>query len=158
MEGLSVLLEKTLSRTTFRGQSVNTVPKEVLCKTFGSPNGDFHNRAVPIESPLQTPDETISELADRLRGLLADFVDSDTDVVGHAFPVLCPSTSSRSTSEGGLVGYEQQSKVRDFATGLVWHAAVLSPHRVAGVLSDSMDGKPLRFRTSSLLLGVTVRQ
>ena len=158
MKGLSVLLEKILRRTTFRGQPVNAVTKEALRASFGSANGDFHNRVIPTESPLQTPDESISELADRLRGLMTDYVDSDTDVVGHAFPVLCPSTSSRSTGDCGLVGYEQVSKVRDFATGLVWHAAVLSPRRVAGILSDSMDGKPLRFRTSSLLLGVTVSQ
>lgn len=158
MEGLSVLLEKILRRTTFRGQPVNAVTKEALRASFGSANGDFHNRVIPIESPLQTSDESITELADRLRGLMTDYVDSDTDVVGHAFPVLCPSTSSRPTSDGGLVGYEQESELRDFAKGLVWHAAVLIPHRVAGILSDSMDGKPLPFRTSSLLLGVTVSQ
>lgn len=157
MKNLSVLLEKTLSQTTFRGQPVNTVPKEALLNTFGSANGGFRDRVIPIESPLQTSDESITELADRLRRLMKDYVDSDTDVLGHAFPVLCPSTSSRPTSDGGLVGYEQQSKVRDFATGLVWHAAVLSPHRVAGILFDAMEGKPLRFRTSSLLLGFTVR-
>lgn len=158
IKNLSVLLEKTLSQTTFRGQPVNTVPKEALLNTFGSANGGFRDRVIPIESPLQTSDESITELADRLRRLMKDYVDSDTDVLGHAFPVLCPSTSSRPTSDGGLVGYEQQSKVRDFATGLVWHAAVLSPLRVANILSDAMDGKPLRFRTSSSLLGITVIQ
>lgn len=132
--------------------------RDELRVLFGSANRDFQDRVIPIDTPLRTSDELIEELAESLRELMTDSIDSDTDLIGHAFPVLCPSTSYRPTSAGGLVGYEQESKVRDFAKGLIWHAAALGPLHVVRILSDSMEGKSLPFRTSSLLLGFTVDQ
>ncbi len=156
MKDLTVLMEEILERTTCGATPVNSLSSEQLRDTLGSTNWSKNQRFIPMASPLSTPRHLVEELVGELREVLADFIDAGNDRLGHAFPLLCPLTGFVTIGNGGVVGYEQESTLPDFAQGLIWHAAVLGSAYAVELLIKSKEGDPFRYRTAALLIGVTV--
>lgn len=156
IKALTALMEEILEQTTCGAAPVTSLSSEQLRDTLGRTNWSKNQRFIPIASPLATPEHLVEELVGKLREALADFIDTGNDRIGHAFPLLCPSTSVLTSGNGGVVAYEQESTVSDFAKGVIWHAAVLGSTHAVELLIRSKQGEPFRYRTAALLLGVTV--
>ena len=107
-----------------------------------------------------SPDHLVKKLIEKLRELLGNYIATGTDHIRHTFPSSGLSYSYRNTEfeTNGLMKREYVSHISDFAEGLIRGAAVLGPDRVAELLCNWIEGKPLQYRTSALLVGITVEQ
>ena len=105
-----------------------------------------------------SPDHLVKELTEKLRELLGNYIATGTDHIRHTFPSSNLSYSDRERKSDGLAKRECVSYISDFAKGLIRGAAILGPDRVAELLCNWIEGKPLQYRTSALLAGVTVEQ
>ena len=101
------------------------------------------------------PDELESELTAKLRELLADYINSELDLIGHKFPMPDPRLESVGWIRLGLTEQKYETKVSDFARGVVRAAAILGPDQTVGFLRDWVNTNRFHYRTSLLLFGVT---
>ena len=108
---------------------------------------------------LICPEETISLLVARLRVLLSDYVDAESDTIGHAFPkVSLESASESSTFQAdGLYARSCITRLEVFAKALVKGSALVGSQRVASLLADWLEGQPVRYRTCAVLNGVNIK-
>lgn len=107
-----------------------------------------------------SPDDLVKELIEKLRELLVNYIATGTDHIRHTFPSSGLSYSYRNSEfkTNGLMKREYVSHISDFAEGLIRGAAVLGPDRASELLCNWIEGKPLLYRTSALLVGITVEQ
>ena len=105
------------------------------------------------------PNELISQLESQLRLYLRDYINPDTDRIGHAFPAVgMDSTMSSVYQHNGLFSIAATSSVGDFARGLVRGSALIGVTKTVHFLSAWADGQPVRYRTSAILNGVSVHE
>ena len=97
------------------------------------------------------PETLISELVDALRQFLNDFVDPETDRIGHAFPTGVNNSGRSATRADGLVDKECTSPLPDFARALVQAAAIMGIERATQLLTGWKRGEPIRLHLSTVL-------
>ena len=109
---------------------------------------------------VRAPKTIMSQLVDELRSVLGSFIDPDSDSIGHAFPIdsFDPfgSRSVHTARSDGLSDFECVSSVENFANGLVQAAAIIGVDRAMQLLADWKRGEPVRFRTSTIVNGLTL--
>ena len=106
---------------------------------------------------IRAPEARMLQLVEELRIVMAPFIDPDTDRLGHAFPVdQFGGHSSHTGRPDGLSDFEFESTVTDFANGLIQAAAIIGVDRAIQLLADWKHGKPVRFRTSTFVNGLTL--
>ena len=172
IQQLKELLESAVSVTKFDMGQVEFLsdgastsyaerPSEIIepCdfrKTFEAKiwNDDFVSaqRAKPI-----VLSESYTEMKELLRNLLHEYVDSETDTVGHAFPVNGRhKRSSHSNDNSGLLRSVFVSQVGDVAYALVKGAAVLGAECVTKLMADWLEGKPLKYGSYAVIGGIFI--
>ena len=82
-----------------------------------------------------------------LRAVIADFVDPDSDSVGHALPVAGDLESTGCFERTGVNSRALVSSVNAFAAALVKAVAVLGADRVSDLVAEWSGGRPLTYRT-----------
>ena len=167
-ENLEAALHRALSGAKFDlGQIVTKSPAGSLSSYAGRPGQTLDlegfrqmyeraRRGDESLSPGRTPIVCIPEalrtaLADTLRDFLHDYVDSSTDLVGHAFPMGSDHGGAATYTSDGLYTYAQYSSVRWLADSLVKGAAVAGCDRVAGLVAGWADGAPMTYRTCTIV-------
>ena len=129
-------------------------PKQLseMFETKGIEASDFQ-RAVRAE--LIMPPGLLSQVEREVRMLLKDHIDTQTDRVGHAFPI-----GARRESYYGYTSHEQRihswsSPIASFAEAIIKGAAVTGPETVSDQLWHWLEGDdPVTYRTSAMLNGV----
>ena len=167
MRELTELLDSILGQTTFNSPSAEDVSPAQLRIAFER-NRWYDEEVIEArKAQLDIPDEMLSQLNSHLRSLLQEYIDPETDHIGHAFPLdsqrMYPTDSQhgqlRFTNQpNGLFGIECVSAVEDYAKGLTKGAAVLGAERVTHLLSCWLQGEPVEYRTSALVNGLSVRE
>ena len=108
---------------------------------------------------LIVPEQLMSQLADQLRLFLEEYINPETDRIGHAVPINGTTTSGRSSvRKDRSLHTEYVSSVDDFAKGIIKGAAVLGVERIAHLLSQWRLGEPLAYRRSTIVNGLTVNE
>lgn len=163
MQDLKELFDSILNQTEF-GPSSKAPAEPLPHKSISQAESrDFSKRDQSDEDMRQVqrsrptvPDESLSQLTAHLRPLLNDYIDVETDCIGHSFPV--EGIKSRITMQSNsLRSYESQSSMEEFAKGLIRGAAVMGAERVLDLLSGWIQGKPVEYRTSALLNGPPIK-
>ena len=170
MQQLKELLESAVSLTTFdmgrvefRSDGISSSyakrPGEVIesCKFREIANANNWNDEfiAALSVRLTVPEESHSQLNGFLHDLLGDYIHAETDKVGHAFPVNGQASyGSHSIGSGGLRTSAFVSQVGDIAYALVRGAAVLGSERVSDLVVGWVQGKPVEYRSSTLIGGI----
>lgn len=173
MRDLTVLLEEIVQQTFFEvGQIL--IAGETTHITFGGELEKFSSaqlhdilerakwdddeRLKAETARPVSPDHLAVELDNTLCHLMADYIVPRTNHIRHAFPAFDSPFTSSTLQSNGLCKYEYVSTVSEFAKGLTRAAAILGSDRAVKLLCHWIARKPLRYRTSALLVGVTVEQ
>ena len=167
MQDLTELLNLILDQTTFGSHSDASMSPEQL-RDIMERRG-WHDEEIISARKAQPdiPDALFSQLRNHLRSLLQEYIDPETDHIGHAFPIDSPRMYPIDCHHGerietfqpnGLVSLACVSALEDFAKGLVKGAAVIGAERVVYLLSGWLQGGPAEYRISALLNGLPVRE
>ena len=168
MNSLSERLATTLSEANFdleytkvtgngnrrpvseRGLTASELAK--ICHAHTHDHGTIGKRVY-----IHAPEAIVSELVKELRIVLGHFIDPDSDLLGHAFPVdhSLGSVLHR-TRPDGLSNFEFESTVESFANGLVQAAAIIGVDSAMQLLAVWQSGESVRFRTSTIVHGLTL--
>ena len=115
-------------------------------------NVQFVNRA--RDARLNCPKSLLTELDHCVRPLLEDYVDPETDRVGHAFPISGSGGSESIHAQyDGLLSVAWTSPVETFVKALVAGAAVIGVERTAALVAGWAKECPVNFRTFALING-----
>ena len=173
MRELTTLLHEIVQQTSFEvgqtrtagGTTLITFDRKLdklspaqLCDILKRANWDSNERLKAESARPVSPDHLVEELIEKLRELLSNYIAIETDHIRHAFPVFGSSCRYVTFESNGLAKHEYVSNVSDFAKGLIKGTAVLGTERAVKLLYNWIDGKPLLYRTSALLSGITVEQ
>ncbi len=176
MRELTELLDSVLGQTTFDSRSAEKITPGQLRDAFES-NGWHDDEIISArEAEPNIPDELLSQLNNCLRSLLKEYITSghlrfglgqaqETDFIGHAFPInehghpisYIPPKMIFCPNYFDLAYISRVSTVADFTRGVIKGAAVLGSERVTHLLSDWLEGKPVKYGTSALLNGPPVK-
>ena len=96
-------------------------------------------------------------LMETLRGVLSDYLNPDTDSVGHAFPMGGDRGSSSIAQPDGLRTEAQLSSVNQLADSLTRGAAAAGSDRIAELVAGWADGGSMTYRTCLVSPIATVR-
>ena len=96
---------------------------------------------------VHMPDKLTPEFTDRLRLVLAEYVDPVADTVGHALPIPANHRSFNSIGSNGLPTHARVSTVGHFGVMLVKGAAFVGVDRVVDALAAWTRGEPVTYRT-----------
>ena len=151
-----------ISITYTRRPEECVTPQELrdMLESKGAGGGGEYEKA--SRADLSIPQETLSSLEAQVRALLVDYIDPESDRIGHAFP-----TGGSRESQHGYSGYVSHgsrsievwtSPVESFARALVKGAAVLGPGAIGSQLDRWLHkGEPIRYRQAAILNGIAVR-
>ena len=111
------------------------------------------------EARLICPEESISLLVEHLRVLLNDFVDTENDTLGHAFPKVSLDYASEATmlQADGLSAMSCITGLEALARALVKGSALVGSRTVGSLLADWVEGRPVQYRTCAVLNGINVK-
>ncbi len=117
---------------------------------------DSENRFLAESARVDVPSEALDNLADGLRAIMRDYIDRETDKLGHAFPIADGSPRSTTFLSTGLAAHIYESSTVKFARALVRASLALGSARVAELVGAWEAGRPLSVQTSAILTGVGV--
>ena len=111
------------------------------------------------EAQLICREETISKLVARLRILLKDYVDTENDTIGHAFPRMSLAYANQTTivQEDGLRAESCITALGVFAKALVKGSALVGSGTVGSLLAGWVKGQTVRYRTCAILNGIHIK-
>lgn len=158
MQRLRKLLDSILSKTTFDMRTGEAISPAQLREIFERNRRDDAELPEARSAGLIVPAESISKLDRYLRVLLEDYIDPETNHIGHAFPIGSSAPRRITNLSNGLSSFEYVSPVDNFARGLIKGAAVLGVENAARLLSGWSQGRPLEYCTSGIINGVTVNE
>ena len=100
-------------------------------------------------------DESARSLESELTSLLEGYISTD-EHIGHALPDSIEGPTYYGLSSNGFEATECVSSISDFHNYLIVAAAIVGVQRMVNYLCDWVDGKPLKYRTVGLIVGVRV--
>ena len=111
------------------------------------PNDQRRARSARVDVPW----ERKIEIANSLRDLLVDFVDPDSDRVGHAFPMGGSSGSYTKGWPSGVITHSRVSSLNQLGLDLLLGAAVLGVDFITDLLAGWAQGGPVLYRTCRVI-------
>ena len=103
---------------------------------------------------LRAPEALRLQLVDALGLVLGQFIDPETDRIGHAFPIEQGTCTRHTLQEGGYSDMDFESSPRGFADGLVQAAAIVGMEKTMRLLTEWAWGEPVRYRVCTVLNGM----
>ena len=100
---------------------------------------------------VNMPETTRSRILDALRELLGDYVDPESDTVGHAFPMGGDHGGASKYEGDGLYTHADVSSMKRLADVLARGAIVAGCDRVAELLTAWVSGGPMSYRTCTVV-------
>ena len=109
------------------------------------------DQVVRSSASVRGPEALMSQLVAMLRQVLKNFVDPETDRIGHAFPIGMNKSSRTTTRSDGLADQEHTSLLPDFSRALVQAATIMGIEQTTQLLTDWEQGEPVRLHLSTVL-------
>ena len=103
------------------------------------------------QARVNMPESTRSRIAEALRELLDDYVDPESDTVGHAFPMRGDHGGAVKYERDGLYTHANVSSTKRLAEALAQGAAVAGCDRVAELVTAWAGGAPMSYRTCTVI-------
>lgn len=148
-----------LSQVTWITPPTDTMTSEEIRRLVKEMKWDNEEQLRIVSDKPIVPEELFAELRTKLSDLLHCHMRPDGDHIGHVVPTTANAPGIFHTiQENSLICRAWESSVDETAKMVIRGAAVLGPKRVVQLLSDWIDGKPVRYRTSALLVGVRADQ
>ena len=157
----SVVVQRTIGEHIEKitpGRVGTTIPAAELRSVFDSRNWQNEHLMKEMSTHPDIPHRLYEELVAKLGELLHSHLSADGSQIGHVVPTANSVQSFFTIQKNTLMRRAWVSTVDDFAELMVRGAALLGSERAVQLLCDWVDGKTLRYRTSALLVGVTVDQ
>ena len=145
MGELAEVLERTVARSVFISSRLGKVQPNDLRKAYNNRRWDDPVWSFLGSAEMETGDDQISDLVERLRPLLANHLQPGTGRVGNGLFLLM-----------GGAGTLANPTVHEFAKILVGAAAKIGAQRVTELLLGWIEGEPLHYQFCALLQGVNV--
>ena len=142
MKEIVHVLEATLQQTKFVAGRSTTYSLEQLRALYR--RDKKHGDVSAAWAIAEVPSEALGPLVEKLRVLLKDYLEPETDRIGNGLV--------------GLLGGRPNPTVPDFSRILLRAAATLGTVRTTELLLEWIEGKPLRYHTKALLSRATVEQ
>ena len=162
-ERLAVILSETIfdfEYTEIRGDGKRTpVSKPGLSAAGLAENYNGQRRRMGSKrAEVRAPETMMSQLIGELRRVFGCFIDPSSDLLGHAFPIDAFGGSSIAIRHraDGIPEFESKSTLVAFARCLVTAAAIIGVDRTIRLLADWKCGAPVRFKTSTIVNGLTL--
>ena len=111
---------------------------------------------VKLHVSVNVPEAAIAPLIETLRRTLGEFIELDTDKIGHAFPADSSDYSRGTFHQNGLYDREYASPLGEFASTLVRVAAVKSAREIATLLVDWKQNQSMKFNMCTVLSGLPI--
>ena len=163
-QDLRTALRRVLEETTFETRTVDfppfagspaddpdrpteTLTPRDLREIYDGATWDDRGLLRARHARVHLPDRLTPEFTDRLRRVLAEYVDPEADTVGHALPIPANHRSLQSIGPTELSTHARVSTVDHFGAMLVKGAAVAGVDRVVDALAAWTRGEPLAYRT-----------
>ena len=105
---------------------------------------------------VEVADSHVEALAGHLRERLGQFVEAETDRIGHSFEVVGDGDGGTTVTSELHVSYSSVSTVTSLAKGLVRAGAIIGPYRAADLMEQLIQGEPQRHRLCVLLDSIHV--
>ena len=100
---------------------------------------------------VSAPEALASQLVDVLRQFLKDFVDPETDRIGHSLPIARYYSRASESRADGLLDDELTSLLPDFSRALVQSVAITGAERGMELLTDWKRGEQIHVHLSTVL-------
>ena len=155
MEDLRASVSRALDETTF-GAEGTTEPSDFRQRYEGAMWADGVLQETR-RAHTRISDSHSSAVADCLREVLAEYIDTESDCIGHAFPWAGPRLAGTRPWEDGAVSHSRMTPVREFGVALVKGAAIIGADRILELVERWKSGGPLTYRTCRVV-GVTTRE
>ena len=149
--------EPSMIHSEFRPETVEVLAAEDLRSYYlKSKLGRAAHTRVQVVREVPTVGR-MRTLVEQLRSMLAPFLDTERDVIGHGlFGIPAAGTRHHPGFPNGLSGFETVSRVGDFADALIFASACLGTGETVRMLHAWSNGEPVLYRTRMLLVGVAV--
>ena len=164
LDDLRITLRRVLAETTFETRPVDFPPfagssaddadrppeklgPRELRDRYERATWDDRDLLRARHARVHMPEMVALEFTDRLRLVLAEYVDPVADTVGHSLPIPANHRSFNSIGSTGLSTHARVSTVGHFGAMLVKAAAVVGVDRVVAVIAAWTRGEPLTYRT-----------
>ena len=135
-----------------KGGRIAVSPPRELASVYESQR----HRAGSKRADCLLSDGIMHPLIAEVRNALADFIDPESDHLGHAFPIDSCSVIRNTGGEGGVAHLEFESTLEKFSESLLRAAAIMGVENVTKLLSDWKHGESIRFKTSTIVNGLVL--
>lgn len=119
---------------------------------------DSEVRFLAENARFEVPPDELQDLANTLRRLLSDYIDPESDRIGHGFPAAGARNGHIRALRSGLRVSAYVTPVSAFAKALVRASLALGAARVAAMAEGWLEDRPLYVRTSAILSGIRTTQ
>ena len=136
---IAQVLEAVSQQSIYDAGRSGQFTRHQLRKISKRPDGRF----IGMLAQAKIPDELRQNIMPIFRNFLRDFIDTEADRIGNGLVNLA----------GGGV---PETELKDYVEILVRASAVLGGERVADLLNGWIHGEPMRYKTISLLSGITM--
>ena len=130
--------------------------RSLTAEEFASAYESQRHRAGTKRADCHVPDGAMLPLTAEVRNVLDDFIDPESDRLGHAFPIDRYWSSRSSGGEAGVSSLEFESTPENFTESLLRAAAIVGVDRATELLADWKCGEPMRFKTSTIVNGLVL--
>lgn len=130
--------------------------RNLSVEEFASIYASQQYRAGSKRADCHVPDRTMLSLIAGLRNALERFIEPNSDRLGHAFPIDNYRVIRNSGGKIGICHTEFESTPEDFSESLLRAAAIMSVEKTIELLARWIRGEPVRFKTSTLVNGLTL--
>ncbi len=157
MTELATLLVQALPATQFRAAGGTTYSTGELRQTIAQARwGAPETQEALSARPETAGNDAIARVVEYLRNWLNEYIDPDTDRIGHSIPIIGYDPTVIGYSPDLAEQYHASSSLPRLAGSLIRAATVLGPDPTARLLSQWANTRSWRFRICVLLDGVHV--
>ena len=141
--------------TTYTAKPAELLSSIQLCRTLEDSPWDSVERKQATSARTICPSHLRAELSEKLRGLLSDYIDPQTNLIAHTAPTFESTTRHMTARPDGLREYKRESSIDHFTLGLLKSAALLGAERTAMILHKWLNYEPFSYSACSLIYGIT---
>ena len=151
IDKLRVSLRRALAQTTFTIGRSKIVDLRQFRELRARAKRDDKDLRWVRSALVHVPGPRQADIADSLRDALADYIDPDSDRVGHAFPMAGDGGGYQKAWLTGVYTHSKVSSVDQLGVEFLLGAAVLGVNCIIDVLADWTKGEPVGYRTCRVI-------
>lgn len=142
--------------TSYASRPEEIVTAEQLREMAGTGEWNAREHFRALKAILRIDRGLLAQIEVQLRSLLQDYIDPETDQIGHTFPTGGLHESSFTWVDQNQRTTVWLSTIDSFAESTIKSAAILGPETVVNQFSAWLEGETVKYRTASVLNGIAL--